>query len=148
MTSIASVLKAEITRLARKEVRALVEPLRKANTKQRHEIAGLRRQVAEQQRAITTLKRSSGKAPTASNDAETTTTARFSAKGLKSLRARLELSAADLGRLIGTSGQSVYHWESGKTIPRASQKAAIAGIRSLGKRAARDRLDGLSAMGK
>lgn len=146
MTSLANLLKAEITRLARKEVRALVEPLRKANARHRHELAGLRRQLAEQQRLIAALKRSTGKAPAASSDPETT--ARFSAKGLKSLRARLGLSAADFGKLIGVSGQSVFHWESGKTIPRASQKTAIAGVRSLGKRAARDRLDGLTARGK
>ena len=147
MTSIANVLKAEITRLARKEVRALVEPLRKANARHRHEIAGLKRQLSEHQRLIATLRRTGGKAPAAPTDTETTT-ARFSAKGLKSLRAKLGLSAADFGTLIGVSGQSVYHWESGKTTPRASQRTAIAGVRSLGKRAARDRLDALSARGQ
>jgi DNA-binding transcriptional regulator YiaG len=144
MTSIASVLKTEITRLARKEVRALVEPLRKANAKHRQDIAGLKRQVAEQQRLLVALKRTGSKAP-ARTDITEPTTARFSAKGLKSLRTKLGLSAADFGRLIGASGQSVYHWEQGKTIPRASQKAAIAGVRSLGKRAAQDRLEAMSA---
>jgi DNA-binding transcriptional regulator YiaG len=144
MTSLASLLKAEITRLARKEVRTLVEPLRKANAKQRQEIAGLKRQLTEQQRLISALKRSTGKAPASSPDTEVTI-ARFSTKGLKSLRVRLGLSAADFGKLIGVSGQSVYNWELGKTTPRASQKAAIAGVRSLGKRAARDRLDSLTA---
>lgn len=144
MTSIASVLKTEITRLARKEVRALVEPLRKANAKHRQDIAALKRQVAEQQRLISALKRSTGKAPAASQDTEPTA-ARFSSKGLRSLRAKLGLSAADFGRLIGASGQSVYNWEADKTIPRASQKAAIASVRSLGKRAAQNRLETMSA---
>lgn len=147
MTSLANLLKAEITRLARKEVRALVEPLRKANARHRHELAALKRQLAEQQRLVAALKRTGGKAPTPSTDTEAPS-ARFSAKGLKSLRGKLGLSAADFGTLIGVSGQSVYNWELGKTTPRASQKAAIAGVRSLGKRAARDRLDGLTAQGK
>src|SRR5207342_2444899 len=85
MTSLANMLKGEITRLARKEVRALVEPMRKANTKYRHDIAALKQQLAEQQRAIATLKRSGGKAPTD----DTPTPTRFSAKGLRTLRTRL-----------------------------------------------------------
>lgn len=47
---------------------------------------------------------------------------------------RLGLSAADLGVLLGVSGQTIYNWEGGKSQPRAEQKVAIAGIRALGKR--------------
>jgi DNA-binding transcriptional regulator YiaG len=143
MTNLASMLKGEITRLARKEIRTQLSALRKTTTKQRQDIAVLRRQLADQQRVIATLRRSTGKVPTAT-DTEPTT-ARFSAKGLKSLRARLGLSAADLGKLIGVTGQSVYNWEMGKTTPRPSQKAAIAGLRSLGKREALGRLEALNA---
>ncbi len=50
-------------------------------------------------------------------------------------RKKLGISAADMGKLIGVSGQSVYHWETGKTKPRASQLAAISAIRKMGKRA-------------
>lgn len=145
MTSLANMLKGEITRLARKEVRALVEPLRKTNAKYRHDIAVLKQQLAEQQRAIAALRRSrGGKAP--ADDAPAT--ARFSAKGLRALRARLGLSAAQFGQLAGVSAQSIYNWETGKTDPRQNQKAAIAGMRSLGKRAAQARLEELSASGK
>ncbi len=38
------------------------------------------------------------------------------------------------------AGQSVYHWEAGKTKPRASQLQAIAAVRKLGKRAVMARL--------
>lgn len=51
------------------------------------------------------------------------------------LRKKLGLSAADMGKLIGVSAQSVYHWETGKTKPRASQLKAIAEVRKMGKRA-------------
>jgi hypothetical protein len=37
--------------------------------------------------------------------------------------------------------QSVYNWERGQTIPRAAQVAAIAGLRSIGKREAMQRLE-------
>lgn len=145
MTNFASMLKGEITRLARKEIRTQLSALRKTNTKHRQDIAVLKRQIADQQRIISTLRRSTGKAPAAT---DTPAPTRFSAKGLKSLRSKFGLSAADFGRLAGFSGQSVYHWEQGKTVPRDNQKAALAGLRSLGKRDALTRLEALSATGK
>jgi predicted transcriptional regulator len=66
---------------------------------------------------------------------------RFRADGLKSHRARLGLSAADYGRLVGASGLSVYHWESGKARPRKEQVAKLASVRGIGKREAVRRLE-------
>jgi transcriptional regulator with XRE-family HTH domain len=54
---------------------------------------------------------------------------------------RLGLSAADLARLLGVSMQSVYNWEHKKATPRKEQVAAIAALRSVGKKEARQRLD-------
>lgn len=68
---------------------------------------------------------------------------RFSAKGLSSLRKRLGLSAADLGRLIDASSLSIHKWEQGKARPRSKYLAAIASIRSIGKREAEARLQAL-----
>lgn len=136
MSSLGSALKNEITRLARKEIRAQVEPLKKANSAHRREIAELKRQVAQLARQA---KAGSRVAPVAAEEQEPATT-RFVAKGLRSLRARLGLSASDFGRLAGASGQSVYNWESGKAVPRKSQLAVLAGLRSIGKREAQARL--------
>ncbi|MBU3710921.1 MAG: helix-turn-helix transcriptional regulator [Limnohabitans sp.] len=47
---------------------------------------------------------------------------------------RYVFPAAEMGQLLGVSAQSVYHWETGKTKPRASQLAAIAAVRKMGKR--------------
>jgi DNA-binding XRE family transcriptional regulator len=140
MTSLGSVLKNEITRLARKEVRAQVEPLRKANSTYRREIAELKRQVAalgRQGRAAARPATAPAKAPAEGEKL------RFSAKGLQSLRKRLGLSAGDFARLAGVSAPSIYNWESGKAVPRQAQVAALAGLRSLGKREAQRRLDAL-----
>jgi len=141
MTSLGSVLKNEITRLARKEVRAQVEPLKKANNSYRREIAELKRQVALLGRQATAARKAIAKVPQA-NPAEPPA-ARFVAKGLRSLRARLGLSAADFGKLAGASGQSIYNWESGKSVPRKSQLPVLAGLRTLGKREAQARLAAL-----
>lgn len=139
MANFSTLLKSEIARLARKEVRATVEPLRKANALQRRQIADLRRELAAVQKVVRDAGRSRPKpAPAATEEA---TSARFSVKGLKSLRARLDLSAADFGRLAGASGQSVYNWEAGKTVPGPAQRARLAALRGLGKREAARRLE-------
>jgi len=56
------------------------------------------------------------------------------------MRRRLGLSAAQLGRLIGVSEQSIYNWETKKATPRKDAFAAIIELRSLGKRDAHRRL--------
>ena len=141
MPNLSSVLKSEITRLARKEIRGAVDPLRKANAGYRREIAELKRQVAALQRDLKVAARPTRTAAPIADAPKTPT--RFVAKGLKSLRARLGLSAADFGRLVGASGQSVYNWETGKAIPRGTQQAAIVAVRGIGKRAAMKRLEAL-----
>jgi DNA-binding transcriptional regulator YiaG len=137
MTSFSNFLKSEITRLAKKEARALVEPLRKANVSYRRDIAELKRQVTLLQRQVGAVSRTTAKATAPSADAKPT---RFVAKGLRSLRARLGVSATDFGKLAGASGQSIYNWENGKAVPRKAQLAALAPLRSLSKKQAQARL--------
>lgn len=142
MANIATLLKSEITRLARKEVKAQTDALRKSGALYRRDIAALKRQVTDLQRQLAAAARTSKL--TQPPQSAKTTTVRFSAKGLKTHRTKLGLSAGDYGRLAGVSGQSVYGWETGKTIPRESQVAALAALRGLGKREALARLEQLA----
>ncbi|MBC5766562.1 helix-turn-helix domain-containing protein [Ramlibacter albus] len=146
MPNIASVLKTEISRLARKEVRAETESLKKATARYRSEIAELKRQISTLQRQVKSAGSRRGRAAAAEGDeAETQEQRRFSAKGLASHRKRLGLSAEAFGALVGVTGQSIYKWEAGKARPRASQMGAIAELRKLGKREAQKRLEALPA---
>lgn len=138
MPNLASMLKTEITRLARKEIKSALDPIRKVHVSHRKDIAELKRKVASLQRDLKASSKPS-KVPQDVAEASTRGT-RFVPKGLKSLRARLGLSAAEFGLLIGASGQSIYNWETGKAVPRASQQAALAAIRGVGKREAGKRL--------
>jgi DNA-binding transcriptional regulator YiaG len=70
---------------------------------------------------------------------------RFRVAGFAALRKKLGISAADMGKLLGVSAQSVYHWETGKTKPRASQLAAISAVRKMGKKAVAAKLAGSQA---
>lgn len=142
MSNLGSVLKSEITRLARKEIKGAVDPLKKSNAGYRREIAELKRQVALLQRELKAVSKPQPSRPVVSEPGSSGT--RFGSKGLRSLRARLGLSAADFGRLVGASGQSVYNWEAGKAVPREAQKAAVAAVRGLGKKEAARRLGALA----
>jgi len=138
MPNIGTVLKSEISRVSRKEVRGETQALKKSISQYRSQIADLKRrmQALEQQ-----VKRAGkGGAPAAQSD-EPGSHLRFSAKGLAAQRRRLGLSAASVARLLGVSALSVYKWESGKTRPRARQIEAIAGLRGMGKREAMKRLE-------
>lgn len=149
MANLASVLKAEVARLARKELRSETESLKKTVSAQRSEIAALKRRILETEKALKGLARASARsaasAPPAGapeNEADGSTF-RFRAKGMASNRKRLGLSAEDFGLLVGTSGQAVYHWEAGKSKPRAKNLAAIAALRTIGKREVAARLEAL-----
>lgn len=139
MPNIGAMLKQEIARLSRREVRSVTETTRKAAAQHRRHIATLRRQVAKLEKLVAVLQRQRlGAAPAATSSGPKM---RFVAKGLKSQRSRLGLSAADYGKLVGVTAQSVYNWERGGSTPRGDQLARIAALRSMGKREAMARLE-------
>ena len=119
MTNIASVLRTEISRLARKEVRAELEGLKKANAQHRSAIAELRRELAALQKQLKQVDRQ--RTASAREEAAAERKHRFSAARLAAHRNKLGLSAADYGRLVGMSGATVYLWERGDSRPRAEQ---------------------------
>jgi DNA-binding transcriptional regulator YiaG len=145
MPNIQSMLKDEITRIARKEVRRGTADVKKSSSTHRAQIAALRRQVEELTRALKQAVRATSPrtAPAAEETADTGVQRRFRVAGFASLRKRLALSAEQMGMLIGVSGQSVYKWEKGEAKPRARQLEAIAAVRELGPREARTKLEEL-----
>jgi DNA-binding transcriptional regulator YiaG len=143
MPNIAAVLKDEIARIARKEVRAQTEEFKKSSAQYRTHIAALRRRVDDLERQLKRVARTGGKAAPAAeaDDSEGGPQRRFSPARLAAQRRKLGLSAADFATLIGVSGQSVYKWEHGESRPRARQLEAIAAVRGIGKREALARLE-------
>lgn len=138
--NLASTLKSEITRLARKEQKADSIALRKAVAQHRGDIASLKRRIADLERLVKQLRKAAK--PVSSEPPEHKGgRVRFSAKGLASHRQKLGLSAEQYGSLIGVSGQSIYKWEAEKATPRAAQLAKLVSIRGLGKREAAARLN-------
>ena len=137
MPNIAGVLKEEIRRLAKKEIKAQVGSTRQAVARYRSDIAMLKRQLSQQERELKLLKRQQGQ-PQA--EEESLESVRFSARSVKAQRSRLGLSAADYGKLVGVSGLTIYNWEQEKARPRKAQLTALVAVRGIGKREALKKL--------
>jgi DNA-binding transcriptional regulator YiaG len=140
MPNIAVVLKEEISRLARKEVRRQMHALRKASGQYRKDIAEMKRRLFELQHKVNPLQKQVLKTIPSETPQAHGNGVRFTAKGLRSQRQRLGLSAADYGKLVGVTGQTIYSWEHGLARPRKGQLPRIAALRHLGKREALARL--------
>jgi DNA-binding transcriptional regulator YiaG len=143
MPNIAVALKEEISRIARREIRKQTDALRKASGEYRKSIAEMRRQVSELKSKVTVIQKQLPRdilPEVTEADAEGL---RFSAKGLRSSRKRLALSAGDYGRLIGVTAQTIYNWERETARPRGQQLAAFAAVRRMGKKEALARLEEL-----
>jgi DNA-binding XRE family transcriptional regulator len=145
MPNIATVLKEEIARVARKETRADTQQLKKASAHYRSDIAALKRRIASLEQLVNRLGKAVSKATPGAAVEQPAGSFRFSASGLAAQRKRLGLSAADAGLLLGVTGQSIYKWENGKARPRASQFASIAALRKMSKKDAAGRLDALAS---
>ncbi len=136
MPNLASVLKDEIRRLARKEVRAEMHSLKSASAQYRRDIAALKRKVKEHEREIVRLRKAAAKGTAVGSSADSGASTRFSSDWVAKHREKLGLSAADYAALVGVSALTIYNWEHGKSRPRSAQLEAWGAIRNLGKREA------------
>ena len=144
MPNIMSALKSEITRLARKEAKQVVAPVKKASVNYRGLIAGLRKQLDVLQKEVAVLKKT---APSMEAKALATAQApegRFwiTGKGVKALRTRLGLTQKQFAGLAGVSSQAVVNWEAhrGKVNLRKAAAGKLQGLRGIGKRQAAEML--------
>ena len=141
MANISSILKEEISRLARKEIKAQTATTKKATVQQRHEIAELKRQLEATAKKLTFLESRERERLTGKNkDTQVLSGTRISTRSVRAQRRRAGLSAEDYGKLLGVSGQTIYLWEQGKARPRKSQLAALVAIRGIGRREAKARM--------
>lgn len=149
MTTFANQLKTEIARIAKKAGKAETAALKKASSHYRSDIAALKKRIAELESRISKLAKLSGKPSKASAGSdEEKDKLRFRQDGFITLRKKLNLSANEMGQLLGVSGQSIYKWEQGKAKPRASQLPAIAAARKMGKKEVTAQLAGTAPVAK
>ena len=140
MPNIMSALKSEISRLAKKEAKAVVAPVKKASANYRGLIAGLRKQIVALQSEVAGLKKSVP-SPSKTVLAKQEPEVRFwiTGPGVKALRKRLGLTQAQFGKLVGVSVPTVVKWEGSTGKAPIRLKTAIArlqAIRRMGKKQA------------
>ena len=145
MPNIATALKSEISRIARKELRTELDALKRHSMEQRSRITDLRRQIDALTKELKHVAKASSaraaRADSIASDSEDDGVhRRFSPTRLANHRTKLGLSAADYGQLVGVAGQSIYNWEQGKSRPRAAQLEALAAVRGISKKEAEKRL--------
>ncbi|MGD0899455.1 MAG: helix-turn-helix domain-containing protein [Thermoguttaceae bacterium] len=143
MPNIASVLKDEIRRLAKREIRVSISSTKGAVTQFRRDIAKLKRLTQSQQKEIAFLKAQERKrlAEPQVKDDEELEGVRFSARSAKAQRERLGLGQQNYAKLVGVSAMTIYNWEAGNSRPRKEQLAALVALRGIGKREAMNRLE-------
>lgn len=138
MSNLASVLKQEISRLARKEVKAASEGTKKTIIRLRAETAALKKRIKELESQVAHIRSHGNAMPVPVLDKSTTI--RFSPKAIRTHRKRLGFSAEHYAKILGVSMQTVYHWEQGKSRPRQAQLQRLAVVRQMGKREANKQL--------
>ena len=144
MPNIAQLLKDEVSRLARKEVRAASAPLqqqirelKKTNRQQREAIEMLLRRVDQLQTLTSSPTDKILKVTAAENDRQI----RLSGTSIKKHRKRLGLSQGELGQLLNVSTNTIVRWEQDKSKPREAYRAGIAQLRTMGVREVKKLLD-------
>ena len=143
--NIAQVLKAEISRLSKKEAKAISSPTRSSTIQLKKTVADLKQRLAALEKTSKDLQKQveSLIASIPKPQEEPEVKGRISGKGVKSLRKKLGISQTELGKLVGVSLSAVVQWEkkTGVLKLRDTTKKALMSIRGMGRTEARIRLD-------
>jgi DNA-binding transcriptional regulator YiaG len=144
MLSIGKALKAEISRISRKEAKSVTGPIAKGNSDLKKTVLDLKKRLAalekENKRLLAEAKKE--KPVSAPEPGEETRKARITATTIRSLRSKLGITQAEFGKLAGVTTHMVYLWESkeGPLNLREKSKTAILAIKGMGAREAKDKL--------
>ena len=131
MSNVMKELKSEISRLARKEAKSVVSPVKKASATYRGLIAGLRKQVASLQKEVAGLKKAVPSPDKAILATEPKGRFWMTGQGVRTLRKRLGLTQSVFGKLTGVSVPTVVNWEKAKGKAEIRKKATMARLQSL-----------------
>jgi hypothetical protein len=134
VNTLASALKAEVRRLAAKEVH---KGLRQLRTLQR-QIKKLRLASRSNRRGLRAVERSFGRLEArVPSGGRRGRSARLSGEDIRSLRSRLGMTREQFARLVGVSPGSIFGWETGRTVPRGRSMTRVLEVRKMGVRRAR-----------
>ena len=137
MPTLQEVLRTAMLRVARREIKAVVRPMRQELRGLRRKLAGMPKTVSELSRNVVLLVRErDARRTTPQPDAAEARSTRFSGGLIQKLRRRLKLTQGQLALLAGVSVTAVRAWEADRSRPQGARRAALAAIRKLGRREA------------
>jgi len=135
MGKVESTIKAEIMRLAKREVRGSFSPLRREVYSLKLKLSGLIKSfIAMERQAKGVLQEQAKKKLELQASPEEVKVSRLTPQRIRLLRNKFGISQKDLGTLLDVSIGAVGMWEKGKFAPSAKKKPALIALRKLGKR--------------
>jgi DNA-binding transcriptional regulator YiaG len=134
MAKIEGVIKAEIMRLAKREVRAFFRPLKREVWQMSTKLSTLSKGFASLNRMAKELHLEEKVKPKLEATPEEVKVSRLTPERISRLRKKLGISQRELGILTGSSIGAILAWEKGKFRPRGEKKAALVALRKLKKR--------------
>ncbi len=145
MGKVEAIIKSEIVRLAKREMRKVTTPLKKDVWTLKNAVSQLRKTMLDLERFIALQRKEWEKKPPLKAAPEEVETSRLSPRLIRSLRRRLGLSQRDLARLAGVTPLAVYQWENGVFKPKKEKRGVLVALRKLGRRDAKKLLDEMKA---
>jgi DNA-binding transcriptional regulator YiaG len=146
MGKLEGIIKSEIVRLAKREVRKISGPLgrdvrslKSMVSQFRKAVLALQRITANQQKELEKGKMVLEAPP------EEVKESRFSPRLIRSLRRHLGITQKELAILTGVTVGAAHLWESGQFKPSMKKKAVMVALRKLGRREVRKLLEGKGA---
>ena len=135
MAKIEMAIRDAIARGARKHVRGAAMPLRRDVRRLRQAVQEIGAQlVALREVAARWTAAQTGRGWEPGVSEEESRGARLSPRLIRKLTARLALTQAGVARLVGVSAAAVVQWEQGRATPTGKNRAALVGLRRLGRR--------------
>jgi DNA-binding transcriptional regulator YiaG len=142
MSKLDTVIKAEIVRLARKEVRKISSPLGREVRTLKGLVSGIRKSLSALERlSARQQKEMESGALRLEATPDQVKGARFSPRLIRTLRKRLGITQDELATLAKVSVGAVHQWEMGKFQPRDENKGILVALRGLGRREVRTLLE-------
>ena len=140
MAKIESIIKSEIQRLAKHEVRSVYRPLRKEVWGMKLKLSNLIKNFAVLDRLAKGISKAKSTELKLAASPDEVKASRLTPERIAGLRKKLGISQRELGLLVGATTGAVLSWEKGKFKPQGEKKAALVALRKVRKRDVRKML--------
>ena len=143
MGNLEGIIKSEMMRLAKREIRKVSVPLSRDVRLMKSTVSKLRKAVLALER-LASHQQKEWEKKEASLEAtpEEVNIARFSPRLFRTLRKHLGITQKELAILTGVTLGAVNSWESGRFRPKQEKKAVIVALRKMGRQEVRKLLEG------